>query len=300
MPNPELRFTGFKDPKGLEIFEGDYLVLKLSDLPEEEIKQRTLNVMMDAYDIQYMQAYIKPTGQLRYDLDVIYVDGNNRALTEVEYAFIYEQHDMSKEDFWAEFATHSKIDAIETCSTLRHFGMLKGIINTKLWVKSSPLLNREHLTVMDLGLFDNKRNPILQGQHLLFTVPDDVFNAEYNVFYGGELGKHMRKIGIRHYLIYVIPTEFLSVRLMTCFLKDDMTPFTIAEDEKILGHDADYFAHDGIDINTVDKNEVSVSYAEDAFTFVRYLMTKDWLAYEPNPAVDLSKIKVGYKHFYSA
>lgn len=300
MPNPELRFTGFKDPKGFEIFEGDYLVLKLSDLPEEEIKQRTLNVMMDAYDIQYMQAYIKPTGQLRYDLDVIYVDGNNRALTEVEYAFIYEQHDMSKEDFWAEFATHSKIDAIETCSTLRHFGMLKGIINTKLWVKSSPLLNREHLTVMDLGLFDKKQNPIHQGQHFLFTVPDDVFNAEYNVFYGGELGKHMRKIGIRHYLIYVIPTEFLSVRLMTCFLKDDMTPFTIAEDEKILGHDADYFAHDGIDIKTVDKNEVSVSYAEDAFTFVRYLMTKDWLAYEPNPAVDLSKIKVGYKHFFSA
>ncbi len=59
-------------------------------------------------------------------------------------------------------------------------------------------------------------------------------------------------------------------------------------------------AHDGIDIKTVDKNEVSVSYAEDAFTFVRYLMTKDWLAYEPNPAVDMSKIKVGYKHFFSS
>ena len=300
MPNPEFRFTGFKDSKGVEIFEGDYLVLKLSDLPEEEIKKRTLNVMMDAYDIQYMQAYIKPTGQLRYDLDVIYVDGNNRALTEVEYAFIYEQHDMSKEDFWAEFATHSKIDAIETCSTLRHFGMLKGIINTKLWVKSSPLLNREHLTVMDLGLFDKKQNPIHQGQHFLFTVPDDVFNAEHNIFYGGSLGKHMREINVRHYLIYIIPTEFLSVRLMTCFLKDDMTPFTIAEDSKNVEHDAAYFAHDGIDINTVDKNEVSISYAEDAFSFVRYLMTKDWLVFEPNPSVDLSKIKVTYQHFFTA
>lgn len=128
MPTPTLRFTGFKDANGLDIHEGDYLILKLSDLPEEEIKQRTLNVMMDAYDIQYMQAYIKPTGQLRYDLDVIYVDGNNRALTEVEYAFIYEQHDMSKEDFWAEFATHSKLDEIETCPSFHYFSMLKGIV----------------------------------------------------------------------------------------------------------------------------------------------------------------------------
>ena len=300
MPNPEFRFTGFKDSKGVEIFEGDYLVLKLSDLPEEEIKKRTLNVMMDAYDIQYMQAYIKPTGQLRYDLDVIYVDGNNRALTEVEYAFIYEQHDMSKEDFWAEFSTHSNLDEIETCPTLHHFSMLKGFIETKLWVKSPPLINREHLKVMELSLFDNQRNPISQGQHFLFTVPDDVFNAEHNIFYGGSLGKHMREINVRHYLIYVIPTEFLSVRLMTCFLKDDMTPFTIADDEKIVEHDAAYFAHDGIDINTVDKNEVSISYAEDAFSFVRYLMTKDWLVLEPNPSVDLSKIKVTYQHFFTA
>lgn len=298
MPNPELRFTGFKDPTGLDIFEGDYLVLKLSDLPEEEIKQRTLNVMMDAYDIQYMQAYIKPTGQLRYVLDVIYVDGNNRALTEVEYAFIYEQHDMNKEEFWAEFATHSKLDTIETCPSFHYFSMLKGFVDTKLWMKSQPLIKRDHVKAMNLGLVDSNQNPIFQGQHFLFTVPDDVFNAEYNPFYGGNLGKHMREIAVRHYLIYVIPTEFLAVRLMTCFLKDDMTPFTIAEDEKMYGHDAAHFAQDGVDINTVDKNEVSVSYCEDAFTFVRYLISRGWLTYEPNPAVDLSKIKVGYKYFF--
>jgi hypothetical protein len=298
MPNPELRFTGFKDPTGLAIFEGDYLVLKLSDLPEEEIKKRTLNVMMDAYDIQYMQAYIKPTGQLRYDLDVIYVDGNNRALTEVEYAFIYEQHDMNKEEFWEEFATHSKLDTIETCPSFHYLSMLKGFIDTQLWMKSQPLINRDHVKAINLELVDSKKNIISQGQHFLFTVPDDVFNAAYNPFYGGNLGKHMRELAVRHYLIYVIPTEFLAVRLMTCFLKDDMTPFTIAEDEKFYGYDAAYFAQDGIDINTVDKNEVSVSYAEDAFSFVRYLMSRGWLTYEPNPSVDLSKIKVGYKYFF--
>lgn len=300
MPISELRFTGFKDANGLNIHEGDYLILKLSDLPEDEIKKRTLNVMMDAYDIQYMQAYIKPTGQLRYDLDVIYVDGNNRALTEVEYAFIYEQHDMSKEDFWADFAIHSKLDAIETCPSFHYFSMLKGIVKTQLWAKSHPLVNRDHVKAMDLQLFDNKKNQITQGQHFMFTVPDDVFHAEYDTFYGGNLGKDMRKIACRHYLIYVIPTEFLAVRLMTYFIKDDMTPFTIAEDEKIFGHDAEHFSHDGIDINTVDKQEVSLSYAEDAFTFVRYLISKGWLTHEPNPVVDLSKIKVGYKHFFSS
>lgn len=300
MPTPTLRFTGFKDANGLDIHEGDYLVLKLSDLPEEEIKQRTLNVMMDAYDIQYMQAYIKPTGQLRYDLDVIYVDGNNRALTEVEYAFIYEQHDMSKEDFWTEFATHSKLDEIETSPSFHYFSMLNGMVKTKLWSKSQPLVNRDNIKAMDLQLFDNQQNPIIQGQHFLFTVPDDVFNAEHDTFYGGNLGQNMRKIACRYFLVYVIPTEFLAVRLMTCFLKDDMTPFTIAEDEQIFEHDAEYFAHDGIDLNTVDKQEVSLSYVEDAFTFVRYLTGKRWLVYEPNPAIDLSKLKVGYKHFFSA
>lgn len=300
MTNPALRFTGFKDPKGLDIFEGDYLILKLSDLPEEEIKQRTLNVMMDAYDIQYMQAYIKPTGQLRYDLDVIYVDGNNRALTEVEYAFIYEHHDMNKEEFWAEFSTHSMLDKIETCPSFHYFSMLKGIVKTQLWMKSEPLVIRDTIKLMDLQLSDNQQKPISQGQHFLFTVPDDVFYAEHDNFYGGKLGQTMRKIACRHYLIYVIPTEFLAVRLMTCFLKDDMTPFTIAEDEKIFDHDAEYFAHDGIDLNTVDKQEVCLSYVEDAFTFVRYLTSKKWLSHEPNPAIDLSKLKVGYKHFFSA
>jgi hypothetical protein len=300
MPISELRFTGFKDANGLNIYEGDYLILKLSDLPADEIKQRTLNVMMDAYDIQYMQAYIKPTGQLRYDLDVIYVDGNNRALTEVEYAFIYEKHDMSKEDFWADFAMHSKLDAIETCPSFHYFSMLKGIVQTQLWVKSAPLINREHVLAMDLKLFDNKQNPIVQGQHFLFTVPDSVFHAEHDIFYGGNLGKHMKEISARHYLVYIIPTEFLSVRLMTCFLKDDMTPFSIAEDEAFFKHDAAYYEQDGIDINTVDQSDVCISYAEDAFTFVRYLISKGWLSYEPNPAVDMSKIKVGYKHFFSA
>jgi len=296
----ELRFTGFKDSNGLDIHEGDYLILKLSDLSKDEIKQRTLNIMMDAYDIQYMQAYIKPTGQLRYDLDVIYVNGNNRALTSVEYAFIYEQHDMSKEEFWLEFAKNSKLDEIETCPSFRYFSMLKGIVQTQLWSKSQPLVNRDHVKAMDLQLVDNQQNPITQGQHFMFTVPDDVFNAAHDTFYGGNLGQNMRQIACRHYLFYVIPTEFLAVRLMTCFLKDDMTPFTIAEDEKISGHDAEYFNHDGVDLNTVDKQEVSLSYAEDAFTFVRYLMSKGWLSHEPNPAIDLSKFKVGYKHFISA
>jgi hypothetical protein len=154
--------------------------------------------------------------------------------------------------------------------------------------------------MIESGLFDNNQHPICQGQHFLFTIPDEVLNGNFSTFYGSHLGQHMQKIAVRHYLIYVIPTEFLSVRLMTCLLKDDMTPVTIAEDEKAFERDAAYYAHDGIDIDTVDKNEVCVSYAEDAFTFVRYLVAKGWLTYEPNPAVDLSKIKVGYKHFYSA
>lgn len=154
--------------------------------------------------------------------------------------------------------------------------------------------------MIESGLFDNNNNPICQGQHFLFTVPDDVFTTDCNTFYGGNLGKEMKTIGARYFLIYVIPTHYLSLRLASCYLNDDMIPFTIDDHIHAFNYDAEYFSHDGIDLLTVDKNQAYVSFAEDAFSFVKYLVSKGWLVYEPNPSFDLSKVEIGYKYFLKA
>jgi hypothetical protein len=139
MPNPELRFTGFKDPTGLDIFEGDYLVIKLSDLSPEQIEKRQLGKLMEQYDIQYMQAYIKPTGQLRYDIEITFVDSNHQALTDVKYYFSREKGDMSEEEFFADYGKSSSLDEVYTVLVMAQFQMFKGIIKDNLWFKVPAL-----------------------------------------------------------------------------------------------------------------------------------------------------------------
>lgn len=145
--------------------------------------------------------------------------------------------------------------------------------------------------MIESGLFDNNKNPICQGQHFLFTIPDDILKNERSTFYGSHLGQHMKKLSAKYYLIYVIPTEFLVINLVTCFLKDDLTPFTIADEEVLLTRDAKSFAYDGIDLATVDKSLPAIAFAQDTFTFVRYLTAKEGLILEPSPSVDLSQFQ---------
>jgi hypothetical protein len=145
MSNQELRFTGFKDPSGLDIYEGDYIILKLSDLTDEQREARTLNKMIELFDIQYMQAYIKPTGELRYEIDLIFIDSQNKALTVVEYSFAEDNEGMTFDDYLDSYPKDLQPHRVYNVPTHKHFQLFKGIISDNLWIKQSPLVNREHI-----------------------------------------------------------------------------------------------------------------------------------------------------------
>jgi len=144
MPTTQLRFTGFKDPTGLDIFEGDYLILTVSDLSFEQREKRDLNRLTAAYDIRYIQAYITPTGQLRYDIDLILVDSNHRALTTAEYFYLDEEDKtITLEEFTALYIKDFIKNDIFRETTHKNFQMLKNIVDDKLWFKKPALVNRE-------------------------------------------------------------------------------------------------------------------------------------------------------------
>lgn len=144
MPTNQLRFTGFKDPTGVDIFEGDYLILKISDLSFEQREKRDLNRLADAYDIQYMQAYVTPTGQLRYDIDLILIDSNKRALTTAEYFYLDEEDKtVTLEEFTALYIKDFIKNDIYRETTYKNFQLLKNIVDDKLWFKKPALVQRE-------------------------------------------------------------------------------------------------------------------------------------------------------------
>lgn len=287
MTNQELRYTGFNDPLGTPIFEGDYLVLKLSDLTPEEIETRHLSVLISKYNVSFMQAYIRPTGQLRYDIDLILLDDQHRPLTEAQYFYTQEKEPITEEEFFSEFGKHSSLTEVYTVFARKQLSLFKGIALDDRWFKVPALCVRETNPIQS-GLFDNQNNPIGQGKHFLFSIPDDVYNNNDNRFYGSQLGQDMMKLSSRYYLVYIKPTPYISLDLNTVFLKDDLTPVSIADEETLLCRDAKDFSYDGVDLNTVDKRLPAISFATDAFIFVQYLIAKGWLVLEPNPSIDLS------------
>jgi hypothetical protein len=141
------------------------------------------------------------------------------------------------------------------------------------------------------GLFDLNNNPLSQGQHYLFTIPDDAFESRNHMFYASNLGKEMNTMSAKYMLVYIIPTNFLIINLASCLLKEDMTPLTISEHEILDKKDAKYFAYEGIDLNTVDKTSPYVEFSEDNFIFCKYLLSRNWLLFEPNPVIDLSNFQ---------
>jgi hypothetical protein len=94
---------------------------------------------MEQYDIQYMQAYIKPTGQLRYDIEITFVDSNHQALTDVKYYFSREKSGMTEEEFFADYGKSSSLDEVYTVLVMAQFQMFKGIIKDNLWFKVPAL-----------------------------------------------------------------------------------------------------------------------------------------------------------------
>lgn len=145
--------------------------------------------------------------------------------------------------------------------------------------------------MIESGLFDINKQPLCQGQHFLFTIPDDVFASRDHRFYASNLGQEMNKLSAKYMLIYIIPTKYLVINLASCLLKEDMTPFTISEHKTILNLNEKDFAYEGIDLNKVDKNIPHVEFTEDSFVFCQYLLSRNWLVYEHNPVIDLSTFK---------
>ncbi len=145
MSSQELRFTGFKDPHGLDIYEGDYIILKLSDLTDKQKEARNLNKMIQIFDIQYMQAYIKPTGELRYELDIIFIDSKSKPLTEMEYYYSEDDEGMTYNDFVNAYHAEFQPNKVHAILTNKHFQLFKNIINDNLWFKQSPLFDRSYI-----------------------------------------------------------------------------------------------------------------------------------------------------------
>lgn len=145
MSNQILRFTGFKDPSGADIFEGDYLILNISNLTEQQQEERHLPKLIELFDIQYMQAYIKPTGQLRCSIDLILVNSKNKALTDSEFYYAEDDEGKTLEQFMADYPKNFGTDQIYVELVLHHFSLLKSIIADNLWFKREALVNRENV-----------------------------------------------------------------------------------------------------------------------------------------------------------
>ncbi len=145
--------------------------------------------------------------------------------------------------------------------------------------------------MVNSGLYDFNNNPLSQGNHYLFTIPDDFFKSKDHRFYASNLGREMNIMSAKYMLVYIIPTNFLIINLASCLLKEDMTPLTIAEHEIIENKNAKDFEYEGIDLNTVDKNNPYIEFSEDNFLFCKYLLSRNWLLFEPNPVIDLSTFK---------
>ena len=110
----------------------------------EEREKRNLNRLADAYDIRYMQAYITPTGQLRYDIDLILVDSNNRALTTAEYFYLDEEDKTTTlEEYTALYIKDFIKNDIYRETSHKNFQLLKNIVDDKLWFKKPALVQRE-------------------------------------------------------------------------------------------------------------------------------------------------------------
>lgn len=290
-----LRYTGFDDPSGKQIFEGDYLILDLQDLTDEQLENRKLKLLVEKADARYMQAYIKPSQNLQYDIQVIILDSKHVPITDAKYYYIEDNDGSDEEEWMADFGKHNSLTDIYTCLVWSGFREMLGFKQDNLWFKKDSIYDMTKIAKTLPPYEDKNGNLITIGNHYLFSIHDDVFENFDALFYNSNLGKEMKELSAKHMLVYVMPSQYLTIDLSVCFFDKKDKLITIEEKEILSKYNEKEFKSDGIDILTVDKKLPYVSYCQDSFKFIQYLLAKKTLILEPNPLFDLSK----YKHSFN-
>ena len=129
------------------------------------------------------------------------------------------------------------------------------------------------------GLNDTKGNPIHEGMYLLLTPPKNHNSS----FYGSIIGQEIKSMNAHHFLIYVAPSEYISLDYIACFLKEDNTPFSIYEYEKAsseLNNTTLIFE------NNAENEAPKIFKSFDCYTFLKYLRTYD-LTIQESPQYNL-------------
>lgn len=291
-----LRYTGFNDPSGKQIFEGDYLILNLKDLTNEQLETRKLKPLVEKADAQFMQAYIQPSNNLQYDIHIIILDSKNVPITDAKYYYI-EDNDGSNEEKWmADFGKYNSLTSIYTCLVLSGFREMLGFKQDNLWFKKNALYDMTDFAKTLPPYKDSAGNKIQVDNHYLFSIHDDIFNNPDALFYNSNLGKEMKELSAKHMLFYVRPSKYLTLDLNLCFLDNNNNLITIEQKEIFSKYTAKDFENDGIDIHIVDKQLPYVSYSQDAFRFVQYLLCKKTVFLTEHPLLDLSEYNHPFKY----
>lgn len=288
------RYTGFDDPSGKQIFEGDYLILDLNDLTTEQLEARKLKLLVENAGARYMQAYIQPSQNLQYDVQIIILDNEHTPITDAKYYYIADNDGSDEKEWMADFGKHNSLTNIYTCLVLSGFREMLGFKQDNLWYKKDYLYNMVDFEKTLPPYEDSAGNKITLNNHYLFSIHDSVFENFDALFYNSNLGKEMKELSAKHMLIYVMPSKYFTLDLAVCFYNKENMLITIDEKENLSKYTEQEFKSDGIDILTVDKQLPYVSYCQDSFNFIQYLLAKKTLILEKSPLIDLSK----YKHLF--
>lgn len=117
--------------------------------------------------------------------------------------------------------------------------------------------------MQNTGLLDKNKTLIFEGMHLLFKPPSDL-NAQ---FYTSYIGKEFKNMEADAFLIYILPSKYISLDYMCAFIKKDNTLVTQYEYEKCKND------LEKIEIK-IDDNKKDIPYigkSVDAYLFIKYL-----------------------------
>lgn len=117
--------------------------------------------------------------------------------------------------------------------------------------------------MQNTGLLDKNKTPIFEGMYLIFNPPSDL-NAN---FYSSYIGKEFKTMDAEAFLIYILPSEYISLDYICAFIKKDNTLITNYEYEKCRSH------LEKIEI-TIDDSKKDLPYigkSVDAYLFIKYL-----------------------------
>lgn len=117
--------------------------------------------------------------------------------------------------------------------------------------------------MQNTGLLDKNKTPIFEGMYLIFNPPSDL-NAN---FYSSYIGKEFKTMDAEAFLIYILPSEYISLDYICAFIKKDNTLITNYEYEKCRS----YLEKVEMAIDDRKKDLPYIGKSVDAYLFIKYL-----------------------------